>query len=191
MEDFDFYVDASILEQIYNSSGEVYIETPLEKIIFKITCREDYRRYLLTPHWKKRRLKAIMRAGQRCEYLIDGARCFCTHPLQVHHLTYVNIWEEKDEDLQVLCRSHHVVVELLKVRCVGCEHAVFTTRDAETFVAYYGFDVTQLRQMMHTRCSECRDPARQAVKRIKLKQEYELHGKADLAKMVERLKAGH
>lgn len=61
--------------------------------------REWYRRtYLNSTHWRTERLRAIERAGHRCE------RCRATPDLfHVHHLSYERLWRELPGDLQVLC----------------------------------------------------------------------------------------
>lgn len=60
-----------------------------------------YRTYLKTPEWDGRRRQALYDAGYRCE------RCGAASPLDVHHLTYRNIFNEAPEDLQALCRPCH------------------------------------------------------------------------------------
>jgi len=67
----------------------------------KAWTKEDYKVYLRTNSWRKRRDEAINRAGGRCE------KCNSTRRLDVHHLTYERIGKEDPGDLQVLCRSCH------------------------------------------------------------------------------------
>lgn len=64
-----------------------------------------YADYLKTEHWKTRRAAAIEAAGHRCH---DCGRdeAEAGH-LEAHHLTYQNIFAERDEDLVVLCRACH------------------------------------------------------------------------------------
>lgn len=57
--------------------------------------------YLPSPEWQDRRKQAIERANGRC------AHCSATERLQVHHVTYRNIGNERPEDLLVLCRRCH------------------------------------------------------------------------------------
>lgn len=68
---------------------------------------EDYRalpyeRYLQTRRWIGTRNRILRLRGYRCE------RCTAGRNLQVHHLTYDRIGEERDDDLQVLCRGCHL-----------------------------------------------------------------------------------
>lgn len=61
----------------------------------------EYQEYLNSPHWKETRLKALKRAGNRCQL------CSSTKYLNVHHNTYKNIGHEDLSDLVVLCRKCH------------------------------------------------------------------------------------
>lgn len=61
----------------------------------------EYKEYLNGEHWKDIRLKALDRAGNRCQL------CCNTDNLNVHHNTYKNIGHEDLKDLVVLCRECH------------------------------------------------------------------------------------
>ncbi|MDU5111970.1 MAG: HNH endonuclease signature motif containing protein [Clostridium sp.] len=61
----------------------------------------EYKEYLNGEHWKEIRLKALDRAGNRCQL------CCKTDNLNVHHNTYENIGNEDLKDLVVLCRECH------------------------------------------------------------------------------------
>jgi hypothetical protein len=71
-----------------------------------------YNQYLQSPAWQERRERIIKRAGGCCE------KCKSTQALQVHHLTYARIGNERDGDLIVLCEQ-----------CHGREHKFYTERD--------------------------------------------------------------
>jgi 5-methylcytosine-specific restriction endonuclease McrA len=60
-----------------------------------------YGRYMKSQHWfdRKRRLFAVR--GKRCEC------CGSVREIHVHHLHYRTLFEERDEDLKVLCRLCH------------------------------------------------------------------------------------
>lgn len=58
-----------------------------------------YQGYLKTDHWRQRRELALERAERRCQECGKGG------PLEVHHLTYARLFQERDEDLLVLCRD--------------------------------------------------------------------------------------
>lgn len=80
-----------------------------EKIIYndfidsykKESKKIEYQEYLNSPHWKEIRLKALRRAGNRCQL------CSSTNNLNVHHNTYKNKGHEDLNDLVVLCRKCH------------------------------------------------------------------------------------
>ena len=60
-----------------------------------------YKEYLQTQHWINTREMALIRANYECQL------CRSEYRLQVHHNTYKNIGNEKDEDLIVLCEKCH------------------------------------------------------------------------------------
>ena len=64
--------------------------------------RYDYVQYLHSEHWKKTKAKAIKRAGCKCEKC--GKQGVV---LEVHHLRYDNLHQEKETDLLVLCSRCH------------------------------------------------------------------------------------
>ena len=65
--------------------------------------RQEYERYLRSAKWKKKRSRAIRRAGNKCQ------RCGASKwsKLEVHHLTYERLGKEADTDLMVLCQKCH------------------------------------------------------------------------------------
>ena len=73
------------------------------KMFNKIT----YQDYLQTEHWKSFR-ERILKKYKKC--FICGRK----DNLQVHHLTYVNLWKEEDKDVIVLCGSCHQKVHFSK-----------------------------------------------------------------------------
>ena len=60
-----------------------------------------YKEYLKTDHWKEVRNKALYRAKYKCQL------CSSKENLNVHHNTYENRGQEKDQDLVVLCQKCH------------------------------------------------------------------------------------
>jgi 5-methylcytosine-specific restriction endonuclease McrA len=78
--------------------------------------------------WKKLRKDALERAGDQCEYVHSirevlfvenilqrpwEGRCVERTGLQVHHKTNARFGgKERLEDLQVLCKDHHELVEM-------------------------------------------------------------------------------
>lgn len=61
----------------------------------------DYQEYLKSPHWQERRLRVLARGDNECE------RCRSQVDLAVHHKTYKNIGNEKQNDLIILCEVCH------------------------------------------------------------------------------------
>lgn len=67
----------------------------------RIANKEEYKAYLKSPKWRATR-KRLYR-----EYEYKCAICGSPKNLNVHHITYENLGEEKDEDLTVLCQKCH------------------------------------------------------------------------------------
>jgi hypothetical protein len=65
--------------------------------------RAEYRLYLQSWGWRRRRNRAVRRAGFRCE------DCGRRVALQVHHLTYLHRGRERRRELVALCRHCHNV----------------------------------------------------------------------------------
>lgn len=61
----------------------------------------DYQDYLTTEHWSQTRQRKLIQASNTCE------QCNRHDGLEVHHLTYERLGEERLEDLQVLCPICH------------------------------------------------------------------------------------
>ena len=60
-----------------------------------------YRKYLLSDEWAQIRIDLFNHRGKQCEL------CLSKNKLEVHHLTYKNIFNEEPEDLMILCKSCH------------------------------------------------------------------------------------
>lgn len=68
--------------------------------------KNTYKRYLRTRHWQQLRQEVLRRAGGRCEKC--GYQPWKPNGLQVHHLTYSNVGNEKLDDLIVVCPRCHM-----------------------------------------------------------------------------------
>ena len=70
-----------------------------------------YKDYLKTKHWRvirKRKLAANDFFGlKKC------AICDTDKNLQVHHLTYKNLWNENNKTLRILCNDCHRILSFL------------------------------------------------------------------------------
>lgn len=73
----------------------------------------DYKQYLTGSWWKSRRKKKLKSVGYKCE------KCGKSIKSQVHHLHYRSLNQEKDEDLQAVCRECH---ELQHEATVGADN---------------------------------------------------------------------
>lgn len=68
--------------------------------------KQEYRVYLRSPAWKRRREKALLRAHHQCQICKRRFRFGRGGELEVH-LTYERVGREIDSDLTVLCRECH------------------------------------------------------------------------------------
>lgn len=90
----------NIIKHNFESKTETCVmENSLEQI--KELKTMPYKEYLQTDHWKNVRKRALFRANYKCQL------CGSKENLNVHHNTYENRGEEKDEDLVVLCENCH------------------------------------------------------------------------------------
>lgn len=70
----------------------------------------NYKKYLASPEWDKRRKQAYKDANYACQKC--GAK---NVTLEAHHLTYANLGNETPEDLLVVCRNCHQGLEFEKI----------------------------------------------------------------------------
>ncbi len=61
----------------------------------------SYKDYINSPEWKELKAKVIKLRGCQCEI------CGNTQNLQLHHKTYVRLYNELLEDLQLVCGGCH------------------------------------------------------------------------------------
>lgn len=86
---------------VIKSEHKKDIEFLNKRKLHKESQKINYKEYLESPHWKETRLKALDRAGYRCQL------CCSKVDLNVHHNTYKNLNNEDPKDLFVLCRKCH------------------------------------------------------------------------------------
>lgn len=67
--------------------------------------RKRYRQYLSSSRWRALRARALEAAGYVCENCLEGSTPF--NPLELHHVDYSRLYEERPVDLVVLCRACH------------------------------------------------------------------------------------
>lgn len=72
-----------------------------KKKIPKPRSKEEYSKYLRTFRWTIAKRRLYRERGRQCE------KCPNTKALQVHHLTYDRVGNERYSDLQILCAWCH------------------------------------------------------------------------------------
>lgn len=71
---------------------------------------KDYDAYLRSPHWRQ------VKARYRCSDQPQDCICGETERLQVHHLTYERVGDERLKDLTLLCLPCHAMIHELERR---------------------------------------------------------------------------
>jgi 5-methylcytosine-specific restriction endonuclease McrA len=72
--------------------------------------RIDYYAYIKSEAWKKKRLKRLKMDDFKCQFKIGRFKCGAKTNLEIHHLTYKNLGNERFKELITLCHRHHVQV---------------------------------------------------------------------------------
>lgn len=110
--------------------------------------------YWKTDHWRNTRKEAVLKCGGRCQ-LCNSHKL----PLNVHHRTYNNLWQEKDYDLIVLCRDCHAL-----------HHCKVDDVEMSFTISHLGLDkdYDQYKQQMARRIAEGLDMMLRACMRKKL-----------------------
>jgi len=64
--------------------------------------KQEYKKYLKSPHWfKLRQIYIYDNPNVKC------SKCGSVENLNLHHLNYNNLWHERPSDLAVLCELCH------------------------------------------------------------------------------------
>jgi hypothetical protein len=139
--------------------------------------RATYQKYLQSSAWRRTRDRKLIAADNRCQFrpckgwyktdYILGERCAATRNLQVHHLHYNTLGAERDSDLEVLCRFHHLVRHVASIECAYCGETIETDDDiaadmvSEAIAAVGGnIDNVNLDDLSwHNVCTSCDDAA--------------------------------
>jgi 5-methylcytosine-specific restriction endonuclease McrA len=78
----------------------------------RIPWKDRYHGYLRSALWSQRRKQLFRKRGKICE------RCGkAKEHLHIHHLSYVRLGCEDDEDLKILCESCHILMHPRKRSC--------------------------------------------------------------------------
>ena len=100
--------------------------------------RRQYEQYLQSSQWWQIRERKLTAVDYRCEFrpIIGewdrktgyplGERCTATKGLQAHHRNYNHLGAECDEDLEVLCRRHHLVRHIVNSVCEVCGATLYS-----------------------------------------------------------------
>jgi len=75
--------------------------------------REQYTDYIKSPEWRARRKQLFWKRGRSCERCKTSPRV-----LQVHHLTYERLGNERDNDLVILCIPCHKKADAIREKQV-------------------------------------------------------------------------
>ena len=102
-----------------------------------MASKAEYQKYLQSPSWQTTRTRRLKLAGGQCEFRPYheahkswfGDRCTETNGLEVHHQHYRTLGAERDEDLEVLCRVHHLVHTIKQLECEYCGEFIFQHED--------------------------------------------------------------
>jgi 5-methylcytosine-specific restriction endonuclease McrA len=80
----------------------------------------EYKEYMRSPEWARKRQAVITRACGRCE------RCGNSGKLEVHHLHYDTFGNESLDDLQGLCGNCHGAADAERVSVARFERGMVT-----------------------------------------------------------------
>lgn len=81
----------------------------IESVINDVIWRQRYEGYLLSQRWKCKRLEKLNSVNHTCELCgYNRQTDYRDIPLDVHHLSYEHLGDERLDELQVLCRQCHM-----------------------------------------------------------------------------------
>lgn len=93
-----------VIERIENEIKERLdlLEAIEEERAKKIKESSEYKTYIESKEWQDIRKRIFRRDNYKCQI------CGSCYNLQVHHITYENMGQEKDADLVTLCEKCHI-----------------------------------------------------------------------------------
>ncbi len=71
------------------------------------TKKVNYHAYIKSEQWRKKRLKRLKMDGFCCQFRVGRFKCGAKNNLEVHHLSYKNLGNERFKELITLCSLHH------------------------------------------------------------------------------------
>lgn len=97
--------------------------------------REKYEAVISSERWKERVRPAILeRAKNKCE------RCGAVGDLQIHHLTYRHLGEERGNELLALCEQCHEVADRYR-EMLSFEKFLYKRFGSITFKQLFGHSI--------------------------------------------------
>lgn len=87
-------------KKIFRKNGK-FNDVDYTLLPFPDFYKKQYKDYLLSEKWNTIKNNLFAARGRKCEV------CGSVNFIEVHHKTYNNIFNEKDEDLQILCNGCH------------------------------------------------------------------------------------
>ena len=78
---------------------------------FTSTYTWDYKNYLRSHEWSERRNIYKEYYHYTCQKCLKKS----VYPLQLHHLTYARLYKELPEDLLLVCKKCHYIIECSKI----------------------------------------------------------------------------
>lgn len=129
---------------------------------------QEYSEYLLSDAWKYKRREKLIHGGKKCEI------CGVKKRLQIHHLTYERIFKEEMEDLMILCRRHHELVEDLYKRgiLVKVGHPSHLRSQTVSAVRSEGIEVEAKEAPLKAMIGDSSEPRKERIFRLLQNQEF-------------------
>lgn len=109
--------------------------------------QDRYAQYLESDEWRQMKLRRLEIDNYTCQ--ICGSKGSNMNPLNVHHLSYHNIYHENiDKDLVTLCRSCHMGVHNMMNRITNSETGQRGWKDtlSVSMISYNRFREELMRQ---------------------------------------------
>ena len=70
----------------------------------------NYYIYIKSEAWRKKRLKRLKTDDFKCQFRVGRFKCGAKTSLEVHHLSYKNLGNERFKELITLCHKHHDII---------------------------------------------------------------------------------
>ena len=95
----------TFLEHLFDTSKHGKLDTKIDTEPFitkaSLMSRANKRKYLQSAQWKALKVKALERDNHQC------VECGSPYTLDLHHITYTRLGNERLSDVAILCREFH------------------------------------------------------------------------------------